>query len=357
VNNENQATETPAQTMELVVVQTAITKMDRVSEGLKDLSTRFAGVVFDVTTPKGMAEAKAARKEIAGPRIEVERIRKEAKAPILELGRKLDAEAKRITGELEKIEGPIDRQIVGEENRIEAERQAAIKAEQDRVANHLKRLDAIRDRVRLGAQAKSAAQVSELMNEVDSLVIDATWQEYADAAADAKAEAFTQLDKMLEAAVAREKEDQRLREERAELDKRRAEQEARDKVERERAAAETAAANKKLADERAAFEAEQAAERARVAAENARIAAEQAAAQKVIDDQRAEIEARQRQEREAREEAQRKEAADAMERERLNFKPTAESIVQVLCTTYGRDADTVTGWLREYFGSKARKAA
>lgn len=58
------------------------------------------------------------------PRYEVERIRKAAKAPILAIGKRLDADAARITAELEKIEAPIDAQIKAEEREAKARRDA-----------------------------------------------------------------------------------------------------------------------------------------------------------------------------------------------------------------------------------------
>jgi colicin import membrane protein len=228
VSNETKSTE-------LAKVETAITSMNAVDAGLADLRKRFGSVVYDVTTPKGMAEAKAARREIAAPRIEVEKIRKEAKAPILELGRKLDAAAKRITDELLKIEGPIDRQIIAEENRVEAERQAKVKAEQDRVAAILGRIQDITGAINGAARARTAADVAQILADIEAIAIDDSFAEFQESAASAKTAACQQIKVMHEAFVAREAEAARLASERAELDRQRAEQEERDRqVEAER---------------------------------------------------------------------------------------------------------------------------
>lgn len=245
MNANMKPAEAQTPSMELVVVQTAITKMDRLSAGLADLQKRFGSVVFDVKTPKGMAEAKAARREIAAPRIEVERIRKEAKAPILELGRKLDAEAKRITAELEKVEGPIDQQIVAEENRIQAERDAVIAREQARVADITARIQSMRDAVGTAARARTSAEVVRVLADIQGRYIDAElYAEYKDTAALAKREAVAELERIRDEMVARETEAERLRKDREELDRRRAEQDERDKVERDRRQAEDAEAEK-----------------------------------------------------------------------------------------------------------------
>lgn len=400
-------TETEKST-ELVAVETAVTSMNKLTAGLEDLAKRFKGVVYDVTTPNGMAEAKAARKEIAAPRIEVEKIRKAAKAPILELGRKLDAEAKRITEELLRLENPIDEQIKAEENRIEAERQAKIKAEQDRIAKHTGRIDDIRGAVHGAARVRTAADVERIMQDIDGIVIDASWEEFRDAAADAKAETYGALQKIHEAAIAREAEDARLKMERQELERLRAEQAERDRKAREREAAErarvdgirerlnelrgcrtlTPASGSKLIAEHLAdlqklptdgaifqefvqqavdakasgiahlesllkaaqeFEAEQ----ERQAEERARIEREAA---ELAERQRIEREEREARECAEREETERK-AREAEELRRKNYRPTLDEMTAVLADHYQRDAQTVEGWLREAFGTKAKKAA
>ena len=69
---------------------------------------------FEVSTKDGMALAKEARAEVRGYRTAVERMRVELKAPLLEKGKVIDAEAKRITAELIEIEEPINRAIKDE---------------------------------------------------------------------------------------------------------------------------------------------------------------------------------------------------------------------------------------------------
>ena len=84
--------------------------------------------VFDVTTTKGMEEAKKARAEVKGYRVALEKVRKEIKAPALERSRLIDEEAKRITAELQAIEEPIDQAIKAEEQRKEDEKAAKARA-------------------------------------------------------------------------------------------------------------------------------------------------------------------------------------------------------------------------------------
>ncbi len=75
---------------ELTTVTQAVAEFDRVAAGIATLRSQYEGVVYDVTNHEGMKSAKEALRAIAAPRVEIEKIRKAAKAPILELGRKLD---------------------------------------------------------------------------------------------------------------------------------------------------------------------------------------------------------------------------------------------------------------------------
>ena len=92
---------------------------------LADLTSRFKGLVFDVTTPKGMADAKGAKKELAAHRITLEKARVAEKAEALAYGKHVDAEAKKIADQLAALEDPITEQIETETKREQREREAA----------------------------------------------------------------------------------------------------------------------------------------------------------------------------------------------------------------------------------------
>lgn len=112
---------------------TAIAEYEPIAAALGSIE-KYRGLVFEVTTPHGMKEAKAAHREVAAPRIALEKARTKLKADVLERGRMIDGEAKRIGALFAAIEDPIKAQIEAEERRIEAARQAAIVAEQERLA-------------------------------------------------------------------------------------------------------------------------------------------------------------------------------------------------------------------------------
>jgi len=87
-----------------------------------------ATTVFDEKTASGMKQATSLRAKVRTLRTGVEKLRKEAKAPVLALGKLIDSEAERLTIELLALEKPIDEKIKAEELRkaeekkIEAER-------------------------------------------------------------------------------------------------------------------------------------------------------------------------------------------------------------------------------------------
>lgn len=112
----------------------AIAEYDPIEAVIADLTARHKGVLFDVTQPSGMKAAKAAAKDIAQYRIALEKKRVDLKADVLERGRLIDGEAKRISAQLAALEDPIVEQIKAEERREQKVREAAILAEQERLA-------------------------------------------------------------------------------------------------------------------------------------------------------------------------------------------------------------------------------
>lgn len=225
-------------------ITTAIAEYSPTAAALADIARRMAKVVYDVSTPEGLAAAKRDRAEVRDLRVALEHKRVEIKAPALKRCTEIDTEANRIKAELLKYETPPDEAIKALERKIEDARQAKIKAEQERQAAIERRINAIRDTPRRGALAKTVADLVKLMDEVDAIVIDESFAEMQAVAADAKADTYEQLQRMHGMAVYREVEATRLAAERAELDKQRAEQEAAQKVERDRLAAEEAAATR-----------------------------------------------------------------------------------------------------------------
>ena len=336
---------------ELIEVQKAVAEMNRVEAGLVALREQYQGVVYEVATTAGMDAAKAARLAIREPRYEVERVRKAAKAPILALGKKLDAEAARITAELEKIENPIDQQIKAEEARKEAEKQARIEAEQKRVAAIQERIAELRGCPTLSATSGSAL-IADHIGDLELIAVDASFEEFEQQARDAKDAGLKRLSDLHAAALAHEAEQARLTAEREELARLRAEQAERARHAREaqaKADAEAKAERDRLEEIARADRAAEAEKLRKERAENERIAAERRAE---IDRQEAEARAA-REAEEARLAAERAELARQQEELRKaqapkptkRKAPTGQELVDVLAKHYGVEPKIALGWL------------
>lgn len=329
-------------------VETALTEFDKVSAGLDALRLKYSNVVFDVTSTKGMKEATEARAAIREPRYAVEKARKAAKAPVLALGKDIDARAAYITSALQELEEPIDQQIKAEEQRKAVEKAAREQAERERVERHQAGIERIRAYV-VTAAGQSVEQIATLIRALEPMPVGAdVFEEFATAAQRAKAETLERLVEMHAAAVAHEAEQARIAAEREELARLRAEQAERAASERARIAAEQKAEAERLAAERAAQEAElrrqreaqeaamraerEALERERAAARAAQEEAEREAARLRAEAARREQEAleakeRQQAEQRAREEAAR-EAMLAAEREAQRQRELAATRLQ-----------------------------
>lgn len=296
---------------EIVKVQTALTEFEKIETGLADLRAKYGNVVFAVETKDGLKNAIEARRAVRTPRVETEKIRKEAKAPILELGRQLDAKAKYITEELMKIEIPIDVQIQAEQTRKERE----IFEENQRIIGIKESIHNL-ELVPAQMAGKSAAEISKRVDALQAYDLTEWAAEFIAEAEKARAQALTALQQLMAGAAAQEiaaqAEAAKVAQERAELARLRAEQEERNRTEQARIAEETRARAEAEAKARAQIEAEQRASREKIEAEEraARQAreAEEAklkAERDRLDAERREVEAQQRKEREAAEAAQR----------------------------------------------------
>lgn len=246
---------------------TVLVQYSKTEAALAALRTQYQGVQFDLTTTAGDKEARAGRLALVTLRTSLEKKRKEFKAPALEFGAKIDAEAKRITAEIVALEAPIDEQINADEKRRAEEKAERDRIEADRVAGYIARLNTMRGCV-AKAQGLPSTRIANGIAAVEAIPVEpAAWEEFADEAATAKAETLASMRAMFDAAKAREDEAERVHTQR---------------IENERVAAEQKAAADKLAAQQAEFDrqraefAEQQAEAARQAA--AKVEAEKQAA-------------------------------------------------------------------------------
>lgn len=362
-----------------------------IEAGLAKLREQFAGVVFDVSTAKGLDDAKAARQAIRAPRYELEKARKALKAPALEYSKRIDSEAKRIEAELLALETPLDEAIKAEEARKEEIKAAKAREELARQQAIQERLDHIRD-FATDAAGLSAAKIEAMRETLAGFQIST--ELYAHRAGEAmllQQETLAKMDQLHGAALAQEQEAARLAAERAAMERQRQEQEAAAQRQREAEAAELARQRAELEAEQRRIQAERDAENARqeaARAEQARkdaeaaaeirrqqdeAAAELRAQQEAIDLQRREFEAQQeaarraeqeRAEAEARAQREKEEAerrrieaeaaaarAEEERRQRIEFElhgPGDAEIVRVLADHYRVSNGDVIAWLAKF---------
>jgi hypothetical protein len=268
----------------------AIQEYNPLEVALSALQLRYAETtVWVVDTPDRMAAAKKARAEARTLRIQVEQVRKTAKADALEYGRRVDSEAKRLTVAVSKIEDPADAAIKAVELAKQREIEAHEKAEVERKMKIQAEFDRLRNLpiALIGASPEAITTAAEVLK-----VLDLSWMDhYADVSDAAKEDTLAKLRMMYTGAKARAEEQACLAAERAELDRRRTEEdaarakhEAEDRARREAVDAEERQVRERIADqERVAREARDKADneaRAARLAEQARLDAERDQAEK-----------------------------------------------------------------------------
>lgn len=287
-------------------VQGEVAAFDKVAAGLAAIQAAHPkGLVLDVSTTAGMKQAIAARAAWRDPRIAVEKARKAAKAPVLELGKQIDSFAASLEATLREGEDNYDSQIKAEEARKEAERIAKAEAERARVQDIQARINGIRSAVG-SAVGMTFSGISQLLSETGEMVIGAEFEEFQGQAQTAKEETLDKLREMQSAALAREAEEARIKAEReAEAARLAAERTELERLRAEAAERERIAAAARAEQERKDREAREAAEREQAA----KLAAERAAQAEELRKQREAQEAELRAQREAQAKAEAEAAA------------------------------------------------
>lgn len=304
---------------------TEITEYSPTEAGLAEIRSRLQGLVYDVRTTAGMESARKDRRELVRLRTDLEKKRAEIKAPALERCRVIDAEAKRITGEIFAIEAPIDQQIRAEEGRKETEKAERARVEAARIAAITRRIDWIRGQIAALA-GKPAVEIKGAIDALATIPLDA--EHYAELLPDAVEARTTTVGRLRElhaSAIANEIEAARLKAEREELARQRAKQDAANAAERAR----LAEAERKAKAERDAADAAAKAERD---AADAKAREEREAADRV---------AREKREAEEREIARRKEEVEREERAREDARREAAESALAALTADPRIAEFV----------------
>ena len=228
------------------------------------LAERYRGVVFDHSTPKGRAAAKAARLELREQgRYAVQRLEERLTDEANDLKRTIKAEAAAAIALTKPAEDDIDAGIKAWE-KAEAERKAAeAKKEAERVAGHQAAIAKIRAYLTHAQQpGMTSARISAGMDLLRDWAIGPEFEEFAVPAANAQCETLEAMRVLRDEVLAREQAAQRALEEAERIEAQR--------LENERIAAEQAE-RQRLLDEQTAELQRQRTEVERQLAENRRM--------------------------------------------------------------------------------------
>lgn len=334
---------------------TAIAEYSATEAKLAELRQQYSATVWVVDTPERMLAAKKARAEIRKWRTDLESERKRIKQPALERCKQIDDEAKRITAELVKLETPIDESIKAEEGRKEREREEKARAEQRRIEAARADIDAI-SAIAAFMVGKDSVTIAVAIANLEQLQAERR-DEFSDQSVAAKTSTLAKLRELLDAAHRQEQERERIRQEREELARLRAEQQ-----ERERAQA------KADAEARAKIEAEEQAARERIAKADAEARAlrEQAdkEAREIREREQARLDAEQAKidaARKAETDKKRKADEDKAEKEREKKRAEqqrmdARELLQSFADRFGRlpEFARVTKAIADYFAEAGK---
>ncbi len=288
-----------------------------------EVEAQVVGVVYDMNTKKGRDQCASDAYKVARSKQAVEKLGAKLSAEYKEIPKKIDASRRRIKERFDALQEQIRQPL----NEWEA-------AEEERQAKHRWNIDWFSGQVEY-AQDGDADKLRSVLTEVDTRIVDETWEEFEAEAHRAKARAQESLNAALVAREKYEAEQAELARLRAEAEERRkkdeeeriareaaerATREAEAKAQAEREAAAKREADAKAAAERAEREKTEAIERQKQAearAEAERLAAEQRAKEAAEAARLAEID-RAAREKAAAEAEQRRREADKAHKAKIN---------------------------------------
>lgn len=299
--------------------------------------------IVQIKNKDGREQCHSLMMTLKNARVAIEKAGKAAREDAQAFSKAVIAEEKRLIAITEAEESRLQGLRDKWDADREAERQAKIEAERRRVAAIRERIESVRA-LPLQAVGKSAVEISSIIFSLSTTPDYSQFEEFAD---EFKAVRFDAIDKLAKAETAQrnaEVEAARLKAEREELARLRAEAEARRQEQERIASEERARQEAELAEARRKQEAELAAQRAEIARQQAEREAEAArqaqatkdaqdAAQAKLDAERAELD-RQRAEVAAAAAEAKRAADDAAERarqeERQRIEPQPISLTEVL---------------------------
>jgi hypothetical protein len=214
----------------------ALAKVRACEPTLLALAERYRDVVYDLTTTKGLAEAKAARHDLReNGRYAVQRAEQAVKDEANAVKKEIAPEAERLIAIVKPTEDALDKLITVREAAIEAEKEVKRQAEAARIEKHRDGIAKIRAYVD-HAKGLPASRIQLGVEKLTGIVFGEQCEEFLAEYETALAETIAALQRMHAETLASEQEQARL---------------VAQKAEQERVAAELAE-QKRLLDEQAA---------------------------------------------------------------------------------------------------------
>jgi len=328
----------------------AVVRYDVTDAAIAQMESIYMSLsITDLEDKEQFNSVHSARMVVKNHRVEVEKKRKELKASALEYGRKVDAEAKRITAKLE----PIENHLTTEEKKVTDEQERRKREEAEKEERRVKEILALVETIKQYPGTITLSTVSGMISEMIGVIeempiVPEIYQEFIEIATATKADSIKRMQTALSVRLKFEEEEAARKAEADRLEKIRKEQEAEaarlaeekrkieeaQEVERKRIAAEQKAEADRLAEERRKMEEAQAAEKKKIADERAAFEAEKKAEQDRKDrealEKRMAEEAKAEAEREAKLWAERIEAEKIARAEReaeaAKLKPDKEKL-------------------------------
>ena len=198
--------------------ETALASFVPIEAHMRTLAARYKDVAYDVTTGKGMADAKAARLVLRDEgRYAVQRLVKRVKDEANDLKRVIDTRGDEVIAITKGIEDSIDGQITAEEERRAAAKAEAERIERDRIGALEVRLAGLSVWIdRCKVPGITSERIRNGIALLEQAPIDDTWADFKDRAIARRAEILGVMQGLYQQHLIAEVEAQRLEEQRAE---------------------------------------------------------------------------------------------------------------------------------------------
>lgn len=166
-------------TKPMSIKDTVIAQFQEAEAGLQAMADRYRNVVYDVTTPKGMKEAIAARADLRdnGRRL-LTRTEKKVKDDVNELKEVMSAEVQRLIALVKPVEDAIDAQIKVEETRKANEKAERDRKEAERVEAHQTNINQLRAYV-AQAEGQPLDAIRGAIEKLNEMTFGEEWEEFA----------------------------------------------------------------------------------------------------------------------------------------------------------------------------------